>query len=75
MRTSTAQFHDRTPPRSFLETVAHGNLETFRVRSLQQVADILNLTGRGDRTLSASDVKRIEEKALRKLRVRLGEAL
>lgn len=72
MRISTEQFADRVPPRRFLRAVAHGNLEQFRVRSLQQVADILNMTGDSDRVLSASDVRRIESSALRKLRIRIG---
>lgn len=72
MRTSTEQFVDRVPSRRFLRAVAHGNIEQFRVRSLQQVADILNETSHGDRVLSASDVRRIECSALRKLRIRMG---
>ncbi len=69
------QFQDRVPPAGFMRRVAHGNMDEFRVLSLQQVADILNSTGRGDRVLSASDVLRIERSALRKLRARLEVAL
>ena len=43
-----------------------------RVRSLAEVAQILNASGKYQRKLSPSNVLAIERAALRKIRIRLG---
>ena len=43
-----------------------------RVRSLAEVAQILNASGKYQRKLSPSDVLTIERQAIQKLRIRLG---
>lgn len=47
-----------------------GNLGPFRVRSLAETAQIMNLSGLYPRRLQAKDVLRIERQALSKIRKR-----
>ena len=61
------------PSRAF--DLTHGNLEPYRVRSLEETAEILNQSGHYPRKLKRKDVLRIENQALKKVRIRLAVLL
>jgi len=72
-RPELRQFQDRVAPKWFGEWIAqHGNMAEGRVRSLAETASIMNASGRYERQMTASEVLRIERRALLKLKVRLA---
>lgn len=69
MKQAFAPFWDRTPTREESQQMAAGApLKEGRVRSLAEVATILNMQHPVDRPMTCTDVRRIESRALDKIR-------